>query len=158
SYSTFPPTSTTATDRSWFLYNRPLTSDSNLTQLTNVTGQLYQVKAALPLHRKILPTLAMCGVHPMVDVSGPASVIGGDDSDAYRYCVAGRDGECTDSLASRQTTAGDIYVNCPRVGVPVKSACTGDADDRGVCIADNGSYVQSIVQVSNQLQNANGQS
>jgi len=156
SYSTFPPTSSQAPDRSWFLYNRPLTSDSGLTQLTPVSGELYQA-ATQRLHRKVLPTLATCGAHPLADVSGPKSSIRDDSTDAYRYCLALRGGECTDPDGARTTQAGAVYVNCPNVGVPLNSSCTGGAEDNGVCIVDNGTYAQSVVQVSNRFHRSNGQ-
>lgn len=151
SYSSFPPTSPVAPDRSWFLYNRPFTPNSTLNQLTRVSGDLYKV-AAPALHRKTLPAMALCGMHPLVDVSGPQSVIGGSSTDAYRYCVAENAGEC-----STGSSAGAIYVNCPAVGVPPQAACSGTAEDHGVCVADNGSYTHALVQVSNRLRNANGQ-
>jgi hypothetical protein len=151
SYSTFPPTSPSAPDRSWFLHNRPVTNDPGVTRLTTVSGQLYKV-AAPQLNRKILPTLATCGPHPVVDVSGPGSKLTGDASDSYRYCVAAAAGECTAG-----SSTGDIYANCPAVGTPLNAACTGGTDDQGVCFADNGSYVQSVVQVSTKIRSNSGQ-
>jgi hypothetical protein len=150
-YASFPPTSPDAPDRSWFLHNRPITNGGNLTRLTRVSGQLYKAVAD-PLHRKILPTLATCGVHPLVDESGPRAVLKDDVSDAYRYCVANKAGECASGSG-----AGDIYVNCPNVAVPLNAACSGGAEDQGVCIADNGTYAQTMAQVSTRIQSNTGQ-
>jgi hypothetical protein len=156
SYSSFPPTSPNAPDRGWFLYNRPFTSDANLNKLTSVSGQLYKVNAPA-LHRKLVPTFAMCGPRPLVDVSGLHSLILDDSSDAYRYCVANAAGECSDPAGSRTTSAGDIFVNCPNVAVPLTASCTGGPEGNGVCLADNASYAQSVVQVSTKLKSTNGQ-
>jgi hypothetical protein len=68
--------------------------------------QLYAGSRALS--RKHLPTFAFCGDHPLVDVSGPSSILGDGPSDAWKYCVALRNGECRPGSA-----AGQVFVNCP---------------------------------------------
>jgi len=151
SYSSFPPTSPDTSDRNWFLYNRPFTNDANLNKLAPVSGQLYKVTAP-QLHRKLLPTFAMCGPRPLVDISGPNSSLRDTAADAYRYCVANSAGEC-----QAGSQPGDIFVNCPNVGVPLSAACTGGPEANGICLADNASYAHSVVQVSTKLKSTNGQ-
>ena len=48
------------------------------------------------LNRKLLPTWAFCGTQPLSDVSSAATgdVLNDTPSDAYKYCVARKAGEC----------------------------------------------------------------
>jgi hypothetical protein len=135
----------------WFLDARPFLGGSSVSgnsgsPATQVTGDLYKFTSAqVPrLRRKVMPTMAFCGANPLHDISGPVASIGGTSSDAYRYCVAGKNGECRgDSLA------GDVYFNCPflterfcRTG----SIGQQESDTRDVCIGDHAALTMSIMQ------------
>lgn len=93
------------------------------TSLTNVTGSLWKyVNANYPtLHRKELTMLAVVGAHPLLDVSGIGSSIGGTSGDNYKYCVANVTNECVTGSA-----AGDIYINAP--DIDTNSSCIGFTD------------------------------
>ena len=145
-YPAFGPTAAGTANRDWLLFTRPVTSSRGLNKLTPIGGQLYKVAGA-PLHRAQLATMAVCGLHPLVDVSAPDAVLDDGPAGAFRYCVARRDGECQDSARTRNTAAGDVFVNCPNVGVPMDASCTGSEDDRGICIADDGAYVNGMAQI-----------
>lgn len=113
-----------------------------------VTGSLYRFTAVQMkrLRRKTMPTLAACGPHVLSDISSATQgdVIGGSATDAYKYCVALRAGECR---AGSQ--AGDVYANCPRVAFPYSlylGAGSEDVDRRDIAITDNGSFTNSIQQ------------
>ena len=55
------------------------------------------------------------GTHPVLDVSGPASVLTDTAGDNYKGCLAHLAGECWAGSA-----VGDVYVNAPRVSrVPI---------------------------------------
>ncbi len=118
---------------------------SSTSPFTNVSGQLWKIGGAQSvLNRKNLTTLAYSGRHPLVDVSGPGSLLGNGATDSYKYCYALAAGECQSGSA-----AGDVYVNTPYVSVPYCSypgiAIQPDDTNR-LCIADLGAYTANIVQ------------
>jgi len=121
---------------------RPLESDGSLNTVTPVSGQLYKVSVNYsPLQVKTLPAFGMCGMHPLLDVSSPASTIATDASASYTYCVANAAGECQGG-----SKAGDVYVNCPNY-YGKNQGCAGTEDDRGICVGANGAQTQKISQV-----------
>jgi hypothetical protein len=72
--------------------------------LTNIGGSGNSVG----INRKFQATLAFAGNQPLIDISGPASVIDGTTAHNYQYCIARRARECFGGGAQ-----GDIYVNWP---------------------------------------------
>ncbi len=79
----------------WFLDARPLDgSDTAPSTGTQVSGTLYKFTysqrgflsaSGAILADKILPTLAACGQHPMLNVSGPGAAIDGTFANSYKY-------------------------------------------------------------------------
>jgi hypothetical protein len=111
---------------------------------TLVSGQLWSA-TGLTLNRKQLPTIASCGSHPLLDISGPGSSISTTSADSYKYCVALKVDECRSGAA-----AGSVWVNCPKVNsgtCPTNGASGGGWDDQNICVAPNGAYTQSLVQM-----------
>jgi len=108
--------------------------------VTPVTGALYRYalrEGDGTLHRKHVPTFAFSGNKILRDVSGPSSVITGNASDAYKYCVALSANECMGG-----SVAGDIYVNvpasvtlsCPPSPPVVADFCINDKGFRGMSV------------------------
>jgi hypothetical protein len=58
--------------------------------------------------RKLQATMALAGSQPLIDISGPGSIIDGSATHKWHYCVARRAGECVAGSAQ-----GDIYINSP---------------------------------------------
>lgn len=92
----------------------------------NVSGQLYSSTVSVTdadnigsLNRKLLGTAASCGIHPLIDVSGPGSVLDGSTANSYKYCIPRANGECVSGSA-----VGQIYVNCPGLIPPL--TCNGN--------------------------------
>jgi hypothetical protein len=130
---------------------RPLEYDSTLNTVTAVSGQTYKVAVNYAQPKiKTLPTMAVCGMHPMVDVSGPASLINGPSAAPFTYCIANAADECVAG-----SKGGDVYANCPNY-YGQNQGCAGTEDDRGICIAANGSLVGKISQVSTTIRSGNG--
>lgn len=114
-----------------------------------------------PFNRKKLATEAWCGLHPLVDVSGPNSTI--DDSTPYSYCIPRVNGslECQDTARTRTTKMGEVYVSCPYV---TDTSCqganaflfanplTGIVDGAGknlvqdICVTNAAAQGQAVVQ------------
>jgi hypothetical protein len=138
----------------WVLNARPIESANNITSMAPVSGQLYKVgmnalntdvvAGSGGVRRKLLPTFAYCGSHPLVDVSGPGSIINDTATDSFKYCVAEADAECQDSNHMRTTAAGEIYANCPGND---GSTCTGAEGNRGICIMELGPFSGQISQI-----------
>ena len=137
---------------SWFTDARPFLGDNFLTGSSSnpaqlVSGTLYKLSSSQMsrFRPRQMPTLAACGVNPLLDISGPSSSITGNPPDNYKYCVANAAGECTPS-----SSPGDVYVNCPQISTPYcpyMGVGNLDADIRGICIGDNGGQVQGLTQV-----------
>ncbi|MGE5648429.1 MAG: hypothetical protein ACM336_21835 [Acidobacteriota bacterium] len=136
------------TGRQWVIDVRPRTLTSAKPAVTPVgtSGQLYKLAwGAGQFHRKMLPTSAFCGAHPLKDISGPGSAIADSSADSWKYCVAERAGECRAGSA-----AGDVYANCPGVTQP---SCYSSTTDSGgnelvdICVEDSVPYADVVVQV-----------
>jgi len=120
---------------------------------TQVSGQLwkttYQAKDADTignLNRKLLPTAASSGPHPLIDVSGPSAVLSDGPADSYKYCIPRTKGECRPD-----SVLGDVYVNAPAVIFPYcygagVSGQTSPAND--ICIDNMPALGQGLVQFS----------
>lgn len=122
----------------------------------NTTGQLWKVTGANSImNRKILPSVAYVGRNVLVDVSGPASVIGSTSSDAFKYCYAWSINECVSGSA-----VGDVYVNAPYVSYPycVYPGIAVYADDTNpICIGSLGPYTGTAVQFNTIHHDLSGQ-
>ena len=135
----------------YVLLARPLESDAGLNSVTPVSGQLFKVTVNYGAPQvKTLATLATCGMHSLVDVSGPGSVIGSGASASYTYCIANAPGECQGG-----TKTGDAFVNCPNY-YGNNQGCMGTEDDRGICLAASSMQLQKISQVSTSIRSING--
>jgi hypothetical protein len=134
------------------------TAPNNADLYVNVAGQLWAAdyKASDPdtlsggsitLNRKIFPTAASSGMHPLIDVSGPGSVIDGTATYSYKYCIVRVAGECFP-----KSTAGQIYVNAPGVVFPfcqgnkVSGQTIPEAND--ICIANMPAAGDGLIQFS----------
>jgi hypothetical protein len=138
----------------WILNARPIEAANNITSVVPISGQLYRAgmialnagaAGSGGARRKLFPTFAYCGSHPLLDVSGPGSTIDDTAAHSFRYCVAEAAGECQDSNHVRVTSAGEIYANCPRND---GSTCTGNEGNRGICVMELGSFSGQITQIA----------
>ena len=136
----------------WVLNARPIEGDNGITAISRVSGQLFRVgmnvldsgvAGTAGTRRKIFPTFAYCGSHPMVDVSGPSSTIDDSAADSYKYCFAEADGECRDAAHSRSTRYGEMYANCPGND---GSTCGGGEWNKGLCMVELGSFSGPLSQ------------
>jgi len=141
----------------WFLDGRPMLGSGGITgssgnPAVEVEPGLHRLTSAqVPkMHRRILPPFASCGVKPMVDASGPTSLMTGTAVDRYKFCVADRNGECHPTAL-----AGDVYFNCPLMSTPY-CAYANDTDVRDVCIGGHSSYTSSVIQAGYEKQNLTG--
>ncbi len=146
----------------WGLDARPFLGDSSLTGKVDapgrlVSGQLYQFSAAQMrrLRRKFFPTMAACGSHVLLDISGPNSSLADTPQDSYKYCVAARAGEC-----NARSAANDVWVNCPAIN---QAYCTypgianSEHDKRDICIGDKAAYTNAITQIGIRSEDLEGQ-
>ena len=96
------------------------------------------------IDRKLMATGAACGSHPLIDVSGPGSVIATGGSSSYTYCMARTGSECYAG-----SLPGDIYVNCPGVLYP---RCSGVATHGGTPLgAGNDICIGNIAKEANAI-------
>jgi len=127
----------TATDfeKQWVLDSHPILAGSVLSApVSQVSGakQLYAMRRTL--RGKQVPAYAACGSHPLLDVSGPGSVLGDGADYAYKYCVPNAPGECRSG-----STAGQVYLNCPNLtylGCKQGQYETSGQNTEDVCIFD----------------------
>lgn len=84
---------------------------------TLVSGSLYTFSKSsncLTRYRpRVLPTMASCGWHPLLDISSIATgnqigTTSGGGSDQWKYCTALHVNECRTGSAG-----GDVFLNCP---------------------------------------------
>jgi hypothetical protein len=107
------------------------------------------------LNRKLLPTAASSGSHPLIDVSGPASSLSDTATDSYKYCIPRLSGECRPKSA-----VGEVYVNAPAVIYPYcygagVTSQTSPAND--ICIDNMSALGQGLVQFSTLQPDPSGQ-
>jgi hypothetical protein len=140
----------------WFLDGRPLdyglTNNSNLG--TQVSGTLYRftyaqrgfssAQAAVSAD-KVLPPVATCGQHPLLNIGGPGAVIDGTGANGYKYLTVVNAGEGVSG-----SNPGDLYVNCP--GASVIGSNDGGLGNNGgnvidITLAPNGAWAHGNVQV-----------
>jgi hypothetical protein len=144
----------TADDRRFFMDARPFngrfdSGDPRRNKALLVTGQLWKFPSSGPgglqLDRKFLATKAQSGFHPLLDVSGPASVLTSFPSNQFKYCVVLAAGECRPGSA-----AGEIYFNVPYLRFnfcyfPGQAGPGADTSD--ICILNQAMVQDSILQV-----------
>jgi len=129
---------------------------------TLVSGQLWKTTYPVKdpdnignLNRKLLPTAASSGSHPLIDVSGPASSLSDAVADSYKYCVPRSAGECRPNGA-----VGEVYVNAPAVIYPYcygagVTGQTSPAND--ICLDNMPALGQGLVQFSTLQPDPSGQ-
>jgi hypothetical protein len=129
---------------------------------TFVSGQLWKTTYAVKdpddignLNRKLLPTAASSGAHPLIDVSGPSSSISDAAVDSYKYCVPRVNGECRPG-----SVVGEVYVNAPAVIYPYcyGAGVTGQTSPlNDICIDNMPAVGQGLVQFSTLQSDPSGQ-
>ncbi len=157
SHSTYKQRAGVASDQDlvWFVDGRPffgqVATGSEQRPAVQVEDGLWkftpdQLRRFRPKH---MPTIATCGAVPLQDMSGPGSRIVGTTSDtatnAYRYCVAAKSGECRED-----SQAGEVFVSCAQISSPwcvYPGVATTGSEIRDICIMDNGTYNQGITQL-----------
>lgn len=129
---------------------------------TLVSGQLWKTTYRATdadnignLNRKVLPTAASSGPHPLLDVSGPSSSISDAADNSYQYCIPRKTGECRPGSA-----VGEIYVNSPSIVYPYcygmgASGQTSPAND--ICIDNMPAVGQALLQFSTLQPDPSGQ-
>src|SRR5581483_7896436 len=106
-------------EKQWYLDGRPVIGDGSFggkPVRAEGTRQVFKYEPGtqanrpdwVSLARRQLPTLMTCGAQPLVDISGPETVLPDGPEGRYRYCVAEKPGECR---AGSKT--GELYFNCP---------------------------------------------
>ena len=168
SHPTFPHTDSSDYEKQAYFDVRPFINSGNYGFSRIGTSNIYKKSWTTtdpdnfgPFNRKQLATDGYCGPHPLVDVSGPGSVI--DDSKPYTYCIprTNDSSECQDQGHTRQTGMGEVYVSCPYV---TDTSCqganaflfanpiTGNVDGGGrnlvqdICITNTAAQGQAVVQ------------
>ncbi len=149
------PSYTYLLNPTWFADARPMNgSTSAPSPGSPVTGTLYKFTyaqrgfpsaAAAILSDKYLPTVANCGHHPMLNISGPSATIGGSVSNYYEYLTVLKANEGVPG-----SSPGDLYTNCPGASViggnsPPIGQNGGDIID--ISVAPSGAWQSGIVQV-----------
>lgn len=129
---------------------------------TPVSGQLWKTTYPVTdpddignLNRKLLPTAASSGSHPLIDVSGPSSSLADSPADSYQYCIPRVKGECRVG-----SVVGEVYVNAPSVTYPYcygagVSGQTSPAND--ICMDNMPAVGQGLVQFSTLQADPSGQ-
>lgn len=142
------------------------TAPNNADLYTNVSGQLWMVTytasgpdtlsgGTITLNRKIFATAASSGMHPLIDVSGPGSVIDDTAANSYKYCIVRKAGECVSG-----SRVGQIYVNAPGVVYPfcqgnnVSGQTIPQAND--ICVSNMPAAGDGLIQFSTLYQDPNG--
>lgn len=147
---------------------RPFLANETAASFTPVAGQLYVSNpqfvrdaddfapfgSTAEINRKLVPTAASCGSHPLLDISGPGAILSGIPADSYRYAIVRTAGE-----VQPNSSVGQIYVNCPGViplaTVPATMAgCAGNGVSGGsvfgagndICVSNMSSVAQRVVQ------------
>lgn len=115
---------------------------------TLVSGNLWKVAAGCNatgvsggLHRKIFPTKAHWGIHPLLDAS-PSVLATTPD---FKYCVVVATGDCQGG-----SSTGEIYFNVPWLLYPYclfggQATATADTDD--ICILDNNPMLDTGIEM-----------
>ena len=131
--------SAAAWNQNWFTDSRPMfyggTYGGGSGKITKVSGATNLYYSTNAIHPKIVPTIAACGEHPLLDVSpGPITDAAGDN---WEYCIGA---SCYSGASSGQT-----YVNCPDRTYEYTNGCltttTGGDEANGdpaedICIGD----------------------
>ena len=127
-------------------FNGVYTAGAQPCSASNVTGSLWKIASGCfasgpnALHRKIYPTKAHWGWHPLLDVS-PAIV---SSTSNFTYCVVVNSGEC-----HAGSVATEIYFSVPWLVYPYcyfPGQALQAADLSSVCILDNNPMLDSAVE------------
>ena len=134
---------------------------------TLVSGSLYvattttsdgdNLTGNIQVSRKIWPTLAQVGYHPLIDVSSATqgNIILDTSSGYYTYCIARVAGECRTGSAK-----GNVYINAPYVtNLNCASPFQGSPNDpnwRPICLSDFPSQAQAVTQFDTTKTNTTG--
>lgn len=144
--------------------NTPYQGSSASPNFTLVTGQLYNSTPAsvtdpddffgtggkAMISRKLMAQGLSCGAHPLIDISGPGSVIATDATGSYTACFSRVANECRPA-----STVGQVFVNCPGVVTSGGSiGCNGNALMGGtpmgvgndICVGNQGAANNAIRQ------------
>ncbi|MGO9269593.1 MAG: hypothetical protein ACLQOO_04955 [Terriglobia bacterium] len=110
--------------------------------VTLLSGQLYKyILGSAPLNPD-LPIFGTSGGTPLLDISGPNSVLTGTVSDSYKFCIVKNAGECTSG-----SQPGDIYVNVPNLQFKYCRGADGpDPSKIDVCVSNLPTYGQAVSQ------------
>jgi hypothetical protein len=131
-------------EKSWFLDMIPFVGDA--ASIQPVGGFLYKYSAAVGIHPKTHAIFGITVGTPLVDVSGPGSVLTGAASDAYKFCIVENAGEC---VAGSQV--GDVYFNANSSDI---QSCQGNGgatlniSPPDICIFDQASRTSQVAQFS----------
>lgn len=89
------------------------------------------------INPKRLPTLAICAVNPLQNISGPSSHLV-NSATAFQACTANVAGECRNSGdVGGASVAGDSFVNCPGVtNLTCYASEQFDLTQKDVCIGN----------------------
>jgi len=138
-----------ATNPSGHLFKFTSTSTDG-DNLTHVSGAPLNDVVA----RKLVPTMAMAGDQPLIDISCQTSVIDGTSAHNFHYCIARRAGEC---VASPPSAIGDIYVNWPYPyvfdgggigpGMSNPNSCSNGDSNCGLEIWNTGFNVNNVSEI-----------
>lgn len=131
-------------EKRWALDARPFGEDSPTnfgTSATLVPGMttVYRLVLGAGMNRKLFPTFAASGRHPLLDISGPGSVI--DDTKPYTYCVALLANECVSG-----STPGALYVSSPHV-TDISCVALLDTERNDLCVGDARPYLANVSQI-----------
>jgi hypothetical protein len=144
SYTGIGPVHPTGSDGNFVVETRPFEGGAYNTYRA-VTGQLFEVG----IHKgwgdydakKLSGVLAIGGgttfTHPLLEISGPHSKIGGTSADSYKFCYTLFGGECHAGSVS-----GEFYVN-----VPNASPGCDRARPNSICVAPLGALAQKVTQI-----------
>jgi hypothetical protein len=118
-------------------------SGSSLT-FAPVAGKISLWKATgATLQRKFIPTFAYVGKWPLVDISGPGSIIVDGPTANYQYCYVNVINECITGSA-----IGNVYINAPFVyplgTCPYPGVAIPFNDDAPPCIGDLGASAGNL--------------
>ena len=139
----------------FILDGKPLYGWSGGNNGTNVSSTLYKFNyvqrgfssAALAITAdKVMPWIAKVGHHPLLNISGPGSVINGTSSSWYKYCTVLLANECVIG-----SNPGDLYVNAPGASIPGPNTNVPIGTNGGnvidILVAPNGVCTQATAQV-----------
>jgi len=140
-----------AIERQWGLDDPFLDADPDArpSSMTHVSGSLWLVTMGTALNLKKDGILAVAGEKPLVDVSGPGSMIGDTERDNYKICIPYAANECVEGSSPAAGMAQTkVYVNTPRIDT--KTTCRrGDirAGFEDMLCIENIPAISALIQI-----------